>query len=363
MTSPASVRWRGSRCIPSPSLRDGEGAGARTDRLEKSGVRSRRALRRRSFIALAGAAACPHAPRAQPARRHRVGVLTPSLVQWDSQTFAAAMRALGYVEGENLAIDLRSAEDELDRRPALAAELARSAPGVIIAVNTPGVRAAIETGTNLPIVMGIVGDPIASGFVTNLARPGGNVTGVSNNARDLAAKRLSLLKEAAPQATRIAAFMNPDDPIALLDVREAETAAAALGVELRRFAIRGVSDLAPAFAALVEWRAQALYRAAGQSVPVAAPTIELALRHRLPHIMTVRRDVELGALMSYYADFRALTQRVAAQVDRILRGTPPGELPVEQPTRFELVINLRTARAIGLDLPATILALADEVIE
>jgi putative ABC transport system substrate-binding protein len=286
----------------------------------------RRAL---AFAFLFVAAIAPVA--AEP---YRVGILTPSVSRWEADAFRQAMRAMGYAEGENLIIDVRSADADLHRLPALAADLVRVKPDVIVAINTPGSRAAIDTGTTIPIVMAVVGDPVALGFVDNLARPGRNVTGIANVATDLTAKRLALFKEAVPTLARVAALYHPDEPIAQIQMRELESAAPALGVELQFLAVRSQHDLQRVLVEASSWRADGLFRLAGQASTLAEETSALATRHRLPLMGLQGADVRRGALMSYFAEHPELFRRVAAYVDRIIKGTDPGTLPIEQPTKI-----------------------------
>jgi putative ABC transport system substrate-binding protein len=264
---------------------------------------------------------------------------------------------------DRLIIDVRSADAALDRLPALAEDLVRTAPDVILAVNTPGSRAVIDTGTRIPIVMAVVGDPVSLGFVDNLARPGKNVTGISNVAADLTAKRLALFKEAVPSLVRVAVLYHPDEPIARIQMQELESPARALGVECRFVPVRSIEDLERAFDAAAAWGAHGVFRLAGQAITLAAQTSELALRHRMPLMALQGADVRGGALISYFANQSELYRRAAVYVDRILKGTAPGALPIEQPTRFELFVNIRTARALGIVIPQTVLLRADEVVE
>jgi putative ABC transport system substrate-binding protein len=296
-------------------------------------------------------------------RIFRVGVLTPSESQWQKAALLEPLRAANYAEGRNLVVNVRSAEAQLERLDKLAAELVHAGVDAIVAVNTPGTRAAMKATRTVPIVMAAVGDPIGLGFVTNLARPGGNVTGMSNMANELVTRRLQLLKEAVPSAIRVAALIHPDEPIAALEFRDLEAAAPKLGIELRSFAARSQDDLRKAFDEASTWRADAAIRLAGQAGAFAAQTIELAQAHRLPVMHLQRSHVVDGGLMSYFADEGDLWRRVGAYVVRILGGEKPGDLPIMQPVRFELVINLKTARALGITIPESVLVRADEVIE
>jgi putative ABC transport system substrate-binding protein len=310
-------------------------------------------------------AAGPFAATAQVApRRHKVGVLTPAAAQWHHpQVFTAALRDLGYDTASNLSLLVRDAGGRLGDLPRLAAALVDEKVDVILAVNTPGTRAAMDATRSIPIVMVAVADPVATGFVTSLSRPGGNVTGLSTLGRDLTGKKLELLKEAVPGAGRIAVLLHPDDPIVVPQVADAKVAAARLGVEARFFDVRDVGDLQKAFAAMRQWPAQAAMRLPGQAFGVSAPSIELAFKHRLPLMLTIKEEVRAGGLMSYDPDRAEMARRSAQLIDKILKGARPGDMPVEQPTKFELVINLKTARAVGLTIPPAVLARADEVIE
>jgi putative ABC transport system substrate-binding protein len=295
----------------------------------------------------------------------RVGLLTPSDAAGRHGSLVQALESLGYREGQNLVLEVRSADGRLDRLPALAEELIGVGVEVIVAVNSPGTQAAIATGTKVPIVMALVGDPVGTGFVQSLSRPGGTVTGVSNASGEIAAKRLGLLKEAIPTARRIAVFTHPDDPVAAVQIRQVETAAGPLGVEPKIFpVVASREDIERAVAAAVDWRGDAVLRILAQTAPELSKfQAELLLKHRMPAMVGARVEVENGGLMTYFADVSEHWTNVGRYVDRILKGAAPGELPVIQPTKFQLVLNLKTARALGLTFPPSILALADEVIE
>ena len=303
----------------------------------------------------------------QPIKPIHIGVLTPqshdaSTAVWAS--FVDGLRDLGWLEGKDFLLEFRFAEGKFDRLAVLAAELVKLNVKAIVAVNSPGTRAAMTATKSIPIVMVEVGDPVATKFVKSLARPGGNVTGVSSTSRDLTRKRLELLKEAAPRTRRIAVLLNPDDPTSAPQWRDAEAAASSLGVQLLRFEIRNPNDLERAFDGAVVAKADAVMRLVDPLVAVLrAETLELLSRHRLPAIMAAREEVENGALMSYFAEPNDSYRRAATYVDRILKGAKPGDLPVEQPTKFELAINLKTAKALGLTIPQTLLLRADEVIK
>jgi putative ABC transport system substrate-binding protein len=211
--------------------------------------------------------------------------------------------------------------------------------------------------------MAAVGNPVATRLVSNLARPGGNVTGISNMSGDLASKKLEILKEALPAPRRIAVMFNPDDPITAPQVRDTEQAARRLAVEVRFFAVRSQPTLTSAFKELTDWRADGILWLAGQHQSFTKPTVELAAKQRLATMVVTPPEVRMGGLISYSADNREIFRRVAVYVDKVLKGTKPGDLPVEQPTKFQLVINLKTAKALGLQISPRLLALADEVIE
>jgi putative tryptophan/tyrosine transport system substrate-binding protein len=260
-------------------------------------------------------------------------------------------------------IDVRSAEGKLERMPELAEALVHSDIDIIVAVNTPSTRAAMEATKTVPIIMTAIGDPVGLGLVTNLARPGGNVTGLSNMSGDLAGKRLELLKEAVPTAKRIAVMMHPDDPIVPLQVKDINATAARMSLELDIIPVRDVTELENAFQRALHWRAQGLLRLAGQASVIGPPTAQLAVKHRLPAMLLVRQDVEAGALMSYFTDQQALFRRAATYVNKILKGMKAGEIPIEQPSRFEFYVNLKTAKQIGVIIPPNVLARADRVIK
>lgn len=317
--------------------------------------------RRELLLALLAAGALPGAAHAQAVRT--VGVLTPHREDPSYAAFPEALRKLGYVEGRNLRLLVRSADWKQERLPALARELLDARAEVIVAVNTPGTRAAMQATTSIPIVFTIVGDPVGSGFVSNLARPGSNVTGISNMTGTMASKRMSLLKELVPGVKRIAVLYNPIDPVTKPQIRDAQRDAPALGVEVRFFPVKAVAELPDTFQQMFAWKANAALWLSGQANAFQPGTRDLGLKHRFPVMATLRNDVEAGGLISYYPDHIELYRRTAVYVDRILKGGKPGELPVELPARFELVINLRTARAIGLAVPQAMRLRADRVIE
>jgi putative ABC transport system substrate-binding protein len=291
-----------------------------------------------------------------------VGVLLPNLLDQAFPAFREKMRELGYEDGRNVRLMIRSADGKLERLPELAAELVRMNVDVIVSSGTPATRDASNATKAIPIVM-YVGDPIATGFVSNLARPDRNLTGASSVTTELAAKRLQLLKELVPGARRIAVLFNANDPLTAPQIAETERAAPEIGVEVRFFPVQAEDSLSAGFTELTGWHADGVLWLPGQGTPFMRATIGLAAERRLPTMLPQRQDVEVGGLISYAPDFSEKYRRVAVFVDKILKGARPGDLPVEQPTKFELVINLKTAKALGLTVPQTLLARADQVIE
>ena len=325
-------------------------------------------LRRREFVTLLGgaAAAWPLAVRAQQAKAATIGLLGTGSAAAQSQwtaTFVQRMRELGWVEGRNLAIEYRWADGRTERLSELANQLVRLKVDVIVTHNTPGPLAAKQATSTIPIVFATAGDPVGTGIVASLARPGGNVTGLSSQTPDVAGKRLELLREIVPGLRQLAVLADTDNPFVKLDVSHLRQAGAGLGVEVAMFEMRRGEDIDPAFEAL-KGRAQALYVPATPIAVVNRVRINtLALAAHVPTMLGVREYVEAGGLMSYGPNFPDLFRRAADFVDKILRGTKPGDLPVEQPTKFDLVLNRTTAKALGLMVPDKLLALADEVIE
>jgi putative ABC transport system substrate-binding protein len=324
------------------------------------------ALRLLLAAAVVGAALAAHA---QPAGKvHRIGYLTAGNPA-SNPTFLAAFRQglaeLGWVEGRNLAVELRFAEGRYDRLPELAAELVRLKVDVIVAGPTPPVLAAKNATRTIPIVMTPIGDPVRLGIVASLARPGGNVTGVTFDVGlEVFAKGLELLKEALPDLRRVAILSNPANPGQAVVVGHVTAAARSLGLEPQVLEARGPDAFDGAFAAMANARAQALFVLTEPVFIVhRARLAELATRHRLPSMYSVRENVEAGGLMSYGPSIVAGFRRAAVFVDKILKGARPADLPVEQPTTFELVINAKTAKALGVRLPPSLLVRADQVIE
>ena len=277
--------------------------------------------------------------------------------------FVQRLRELGWIEGRTVAIEYRWAEGRSERYTEIAAEFVRLKVDVIVTQATPAVLAAKQATWVIPIVFAAVADPVGSGLVASLARPGGNVTGISIQATDLAGKRLELLREVVPGLRRLAIMVNVGAHGAVLEMGEAQAAARTIGVEVATFEIRRAEDIAPAFEAL-KGRTEALYIASDPLVLTNRVRINtLALGARLPTIYSFREYVEAGGLISYGPNLPDLFRRAADFVDKVLRGSKPADIPVEQPTKFDLIINLTTAKALGLTVPPSVLARADEVIE
>jgi putative ABC transport system substrate-binding protein len=314
-----------------------------------------------------GLLAAPLVAAAQPAGKvYRVGLLAPTSADAPPvQAFLQGLRELGWVEGQNIVIEQRFAEGRLDRLADLAAELVRLKVDVIAAGPTPPAVAARNATSTIPIVILGAADPVELGLVASLARPGGNITGLSWSV-DFAiiGKHLELLKETLPRARRVAVLSNPANPAHSRTVAEAKAAAGSMGLQLQLLEAREPGGLAPAFAAMSRQRAQAvLVMPDGLFVASRARLAELETQHRLPSAHGLKSHVEAGSLMSYGPDLLVVWRRAASFVDRILKGARPADLPVEQPAKYELVINLKTARALGLTIPPAVLARADEVIE
>jgi ABC-type uncharacterized transport system substrate-binding protein len=324
-------------------------------------------MRRREFIGLLGcAAAWPLAARAQqPAKLPTIGLLgaaTPATWSVFIVAFVRRLRELGWIEGRTIAIEYRWAEGRRERYAEIAAEFVRLKVDVI--VTSGGAALAAKQATSLiPIVFAAAADPVGGGFVASLVQPGGNVTGLSAQFTDLAGKRLELLREIVPSLRQLAIMANAGYPAAVLEMAEVQATARTLGLEVTTLEIRRAEDIAPAFEAL-KGRAEALYVCSDILTTTNRVRVNtLALTARLPMMYGVREYVEAGGLMSYGPNFLDLWRRTGDLVDKILRGAKPAEIPVEQPTKFDLVINLTTAKALSLEVPPTLLARADEVIE
>ena len=309
------------------------------------------------ILALVGCGAVAEAQ--QPTKIPRIGFLglnSPSSNASRIETFRQGLGELGYVESKNIVIEWRHHEGKLDRLPALAAELVRLKVDIIIAVGPPAARAAKEATNTIPIVMMQVGDPVGSGFVASLARPGGNITGLSSLAPELSGKRLELLKEIVPKLSRVAVFGTSTSPDNAQSLREVELAAGALKVQLQYLDVLGPKDIETAFRAAVKGRAEAVLMLVAGAIATAGRTqiVELAVKSRLPVIYSGRAPVEAGGLMTYGVNQNDLDRRVATYVDKILKGAKPADLPVEQPIKFEFIINLKAAKQIGLTIPPNV---------
>jgi putative ABC transport system substrate-binding protein len=278
--------------------------------------------------------------------------------------FRQGLKELGYIEGQNVFVEYRFASGRAERLPALAAELVRLRPSVIVAPGTPGAMAAKEATDTIPIVFAGVADAVGAGLIANFARPTTNITGLTSISSQLGGKRLELLKGVVPKASRVAVLYNPADPSNVLAVKNLQESATALGLALQRVEVRKPGDFEGAFVAMKHERAHALFGAAGLlTTGHRKAVVDLAARARIPAMWGERQFVEVGGLMSYAADFYDQIRRSATYVDKILKGAKPGDLPVEQPTKYELVINLKTAKVLGLTIPPSLLLRANEVIE
>ena len=327
-----------------------------------------RGIGRRNFIALlGGAAAWPLEARAQQSARLKtiglLGVATPSAWSPWVAAFVQRLRELGWIEGRTVAIEYRWTEGRNDRLGEIAADLAQRHVDIIVTGGTAAVSAAKQAMPATPIVFALAGDPVGTGIVASLARPGGNVTGMSNQLPDTDGKRLELLREVVPGLGRVAIMANVGLADTLLEMGGVQRMAKTLGLDVVMLELRRAEDIAPAFVALQD-RAQALYVCADPLVFSNRTRINtLAQAARLPTMWGFRDYVEAGGLLSYGPNVPEMFRRTADLVDKILRGAKPADMPVEQPTKFDLVVNLKTAKALGLNVPPTLIALADEVIE
>ena len=305
--------------------------------------------------------------RAQPAKTYRLGYL--ALLPGEDKSLAKPLLQrldeLGYHRGVNMILDYRSAEGRAERLPQLAAELVRTAPDLVIAgFGTLAPKAAMAASSKIPVVFTSVGDPIGAGLISSLSQPGGNATGLSGQASDITAKRLQLLEDLIPGKNLIAVLGNPDTPYTALALRQVKTAAATMGQPLVVFEARTAEQLPTAIEAVISSGATSLLLLEDPVLLGAKQqTIQLVTKARLPAIYGARDYVEAGGLISYGPDQRQMSRRAAEYVDKILKGASPANLPVEQPTTFELIVNLKTAKDLGLEIPATLIARADEVIE
>jgi ABC-type uncharacterized transport system substrate-binding protein len=312
-------------------------------------------------------ALCESAEAQQPKKIPRIGFLgslsaSASSGQSREEAFRQGLRELGYVEGKNIVIEYRYADGKFERLPGLAAELVRLEVDILVARGAPAAHAAKNATSTIPIVMGNAADPVGTGLVASLARPGGNITGLSDFNSGVITKRLELLKEVVPTVSRVAVLLNPANPTNPPQLKEVQAVAPALGVTLLSLELKGADDIEHAFTAMKKERTGAVLvigGAAGNHVPRLA---ELVVKNRLPTIWSSIEVVETGGLMSYGTNFADLYRRAATYVDKILKGAKPADLPIEQPMKFEFVINLKTAKQIGLTIPPNVLARADRVI-
>jgi putative tryptophan/tyrosine transport system substrate-binding protein len=323
-------------------------------------------LKRREFITLLGGAAvaCPLAAHAQQAKNARLGYLAPAANPDLQQALLGGLRDLGYVEGQNLAIDYRFMLGQSKSYDDLAAELARSAPDAIVVVGTPPALAAKRQTTTIPIIMGPAADPLRSGLIASLSRPGGNVTGVSLYGSEIARKRMEIFKEAVIGIQRIAVLSNAENPLHPFLWDDLQPIGPALRLQFRLLVVSGLHNFPAVFSTMKQdgFDAMTLLTDA-QFFSARRQISSLAAMHRIPAMYESRESVADGGLISYGASISDLTRRTAVFVVKVINGAKPADLPIEQPTKFELVINLNTAKALGLEIPPTLLARADEVIE
>jgi ABC-type uncharacterized transport system substrate-binding protein len=323
-------------------------------------------VRRREFIMLLVAVGWPLAARAQQPKLPTVGFLgatTPSAQSQWTAAFVQRLRELGWIEGRTIAVEYRWAEGRTERAAEIAAEFVQRKVDVIVTSGTGMVLAAKQATSVIPIIFAATGDPVGTGLVTSLARPGGNVTGLSNQVPDLVGKRLELLREVVPSLGRMALLANVGNPVVILEIDQIQASARTIALEVIPLEIRRGEDIVPAFEALKD-HAEALYVVIDPLTNTHRGRINtLALAERLPTMHAIREGVEAGGLMSYGPNLPDLFRRAGDYVDKILRGTKPADIPVEQPTKFDFVFNLTTAKALGLEVPPTLLARADKVIE
>ena len=324
---------------------------------------------RRTFIAsmIGAALSAPLAAQAQQVGKvPRIGFLhygSPGPSP-EVEAFRQGLRELSYIEGQNIAIEYRFASGGVERLPELAAELVRLKVDVIVTPGTPQSLAAKQATSRIPIVFAVVADAVGAGLIANFARPGGNLTGLTSSSAELGGKRLELLKQVVPRASRVAVLYNPADRSNVLVLRQLQESVPTLGLTLQPLEVREPREFEGAFVAMTRERAHALFGAAGALTLEHRNTIvDLAAKRRIPAMWGHRQFVDAGGLMSYAVNFHDQIRRAATYVDKILKGAKPGDLPVEQPTKFELVVNLKTAKALGLTIPRSVLLRADEVIQ
>jgi len=319
-------------------------------------------------LLLAVAAAGPPADAQQAPKTAKIGILsatTPAALAPTVEAFKGGLRELGWVEGKSFVLEVRYGEGKVERLSELARELVALKMHVIVTPADLSIAAIKRETQTIPIVMALSSDPVGAGFVASLARPGGNITGLSNISPELSGKRVELLREAVPGLSRLALLWNPDVRGAVLDYKEAASAARSLRVEVQSVEVSRAEDLDRAFSTITSWRAQALMLPGINPVGFAnrAQIVSFAQRNRLPSMFPTKEYVDSGGLMSYGPSLVDLFRRAAGYVDKILKGAKPADLPVQQPTKFELVINLKTAKALGLTLPQSLLRRADDVIQ
>ena len=329
-------------------------------------------MNRRAFLCgltLGALAVSPLAEAQQAGKVWRIGSLNTSPIPvpgqnpiWDS--FLNRLRELGYIDGQNFSIEFRTTGGPADRLPDLAAELVRLNVDLILVPATQAALAAKQATTTIPIVMAAAVNPVETGLVTSLARPGGNITGLTVSGGTLSRKRLELLREVVPKVSRVAVLMDPTNPAHFVFWRETEIAAQLLRVRLQRVDARAPDEIEAAFASIAKARAQALVVFTEPMIYSQRSRIaDLAARNRLPTVNMIKGHAEAGDLITYGPDYRDLYRRTAEIVDKILKGTKPADIPIEEPTKLELVVNLKTARALGLTIPQSILVRADEIIQ
>ena len=368
MPNPAVEQTAGSHSLAAAAHRERSPHGRNEQELVDRGhwYRVRETTMRGVLLVLALLLAPPATEAQQVARPWRLGYLSASLGSPAlPEPFRTALRDLGYVEGQNLVVASRLAEASLERLPQLALELVNFGPDIVVAVGAAEVQAIKQATTTIPIVMVVVADPVGLGFIRSLARPGGNITGTtSTTGPEFHGKRLELLRELAPDAARIALLVNPGSPATAGRVQATDAAARVLGVHVRVIEMRTTSELNGAFAKMKQERIQAALVASERVFSaVRVRMAELAAQARMPVVYDIREYVEAGGLAAYGPSHADLFRRAAGYVDRVLKGRKPADLAVEQPTKFELILNRKTANTLGLALPPSLLVRADHVIE
>lgn len=315
---------------------------------------------RRELLILLGALAVPLAGRAQSSRVPRLGVLGNANMEPGFGFFREMLRELGYIEGKNILMEIRSAEGRPNSLQVLAAELVRLKVDIIVAFQTPAVQAAKLATSTIPIVMGTAGDPVGTGLVASLARPGGNITGMSGTTAELAAKTLEIIRQIRPATARVGVLANLADSFTKTFLEQILGAGRNLGIDIRPAMVRGTEEFDAAF---MQWAAMRVDAVIVQPSLPRKPAIDLALKHRLPSVSPSSPFADAGGLIGYSANPRDVSRKAATYVDRILKGAKPADLPVEQPTKFDLIVNLKTAKELGLTIPESVLFRADRVIE